>query len=83
MAGDAIRGHLRSGMAKAKVQQLLGPGQEQFRIQGIDSYGNPMPGDHTWYYYLGSWSVYGLDDAFLYVHFDADGHVVSAEIDGG
>jgi hypothetical protein len=52
----------------------------------VDGYGVRLDHPETWVYRLGSWSGLGpyvLDDAFLYVHFDPDGRVVAAEVNGG
>jgi hypothetical protein len=80
MARDAIRRHLNQGLNEQQVTSLLGkPGDV---ISGIDNGGHKLPGVKTYSYHLGCWSGYGLDDAFLYVHFDAGGLVVGAEVSG-
>jgi hypothetical protein len=83
MARDAIR-RLPTGMTADQVQALLGRPTPVPRYSGeVDAYGNHLKYPETWFYYLGSWSVYGLDDAFLYVHFDSDKKVALVEITGG
>jgi hypothetical protein len=80
MARDAIRRHLNHGLSEQQVTSLLGkPGNV---ISGIDAGGHKLLGVKTYSYHLGCWSGYGLDDAFLYVHLDAAGLVVSAEVNG-
>jgi hypothetical protein len=86
MARDAIR-HLPEGLPAARVRELLG-NPDPFPGPGgtVDGFGNRLRYPETWAYYLGSWSSlswYGLDSAFLYVHFGQDGRVASAEITGG
>ena len=80
MARDLVARHLPHGMDKKNVEKLLGP------PDGIptkeDAGGNRLPGTHVYEYYLGSWSGYGFDDAFLYVCFDASDQVMHAEING-
>lgn len=80
MARSAIRDHLRPGLSQAELVALLGePGA---RLTGKDAGGNGLAGSQTYSYYLGSWSIYGFDDAFLYVHLDSDGRIISAEVNG-
>jgi hypothetical protein len=87
MARDAIR-HLPAGMPKERVRELLGEGRPPWRDphRPVDAYGVQLDHPETWVYPLGCWSglgPYGFDDAFLYVHFDPDGRVVAAEVNGG
>ncbi len=87
MARDAMR-WIPIGMPADRVQELLGKKDKYFPGVGgdRDGFGNPLRGHTTWSYYLGCWSSisrYGIDSAFLYVHFGADGLVVAAEITGG
>jgi hypothetical protein len=83
MARDVIR-RLHARMTSGQVQDLLGQPTPVARLPGnVDAYGNRLKFPTTWSYYLGSWSGYGLDDAFLYVHFESDKKVASAEITGG
>ena len=80
---DAIK-RLPVGMSVDQVRDLLGEPAPVRRYAGaVDAYGNQLRYPETWKYYLGSWSGYGLDDAFLYVHFDSDEKVASVEITGG
>jgi hypothetical protein len=83
MARDVTQ-RLPIGMTADDVRNLLGPSTPVVRYAGaVDKFGNPMKYPETWSYYLGSWSGYGLDDAFLYVHFDAEKKVASVKITGG
>lgn len=87
MARDAMR-WIPIGMPADRVQELLGKTDKYFPGVGgdRDGFGNRLRGHTTWSYYLGSsssMSRYGLDSAFLYVHFDADELVVAVEITGG
>lgn len=83
MARDAIK-QLPIGMSAAQVRELLGETKPVSRFSGaVDAYGNRLLYPETWSYYLGSWSLYGFDDGFLYVHLDADSEVASVEITGG
>jgi len=86
MARDAIR-HLPAGLPADRVRALLGD-PDPFPGPGgaVDGFGHTLRYPETWAYALGcrsSLSWYGLDSAFLYVHFDSSGAVVSAEITGG
>lgn len=83
MARDAIR-HIPSGTSRERVRELLG--ETGCIPVGGDRWGVKPRQSETWEYYIGSWSAigpYGLDSAFLHVHFDRDGRVVAAEINGG
>jgi hypothetical protein len=60
-------------MTQAAVTALLGTPDE---IKHNDSLGEIFS------YYIGSWSMYGFDDAFVYTHFDASQTVLKAEITG-
>ncbi len=74
MARDLVRNHLPAGMTKSEVKDLLGVGQ---------SVETPAPQGEKWSYYLGCWFEVGLDSAFVYVHFNTEGRVVSATTGGG
>ena len=80
MARDLVRNHLRTGMPRSDVTALLG---SPIVLHGpTDAGGNPLRGDETYAYYIGQWSLYGFDDAFVYVHLNAAGRVIGAEING-
>jgi len=80
MARDLVRNHLPKGMSEAEVVALLGePGVLQ---GGTDTGGNRVLGTKTYFYYIGTWSLQGFDDAFVYVHLDSDSKVISAEVTG-
>lgn len=85
MGHDVIAKHIRRGMVQGEISDLLGkPNQINSHVGNrIDGFGNRLKGVKTYIYGLGSWSLYGLDDAFLYVHFDEDDRVVSADVAGG
>ena len=81
MAGDLVRNHLTAGLSRANVHALLGmPGDA---LSGTEREGmKNLVLAQTEKYYIGSWSLYGYDDAFVYVHFDGDGNLIAAEIYG-
>jgi hypothetical protein len=68
MARDLIHRHLPSGLPSAQVKTLLGPPSEAI--------------DDRYEYYLGSWSSYGYDDAFVYIYLDKSGKVKRANLVG-
>lgn len=74
MARDLICNHLPAGVTKSEVKDLLGEGVP---IDAQDRQGE------TWSYYIGCWYEVGLDSAFVYVHFDVNGRLISAAIGGG
>ena len=80
MSRDLMTRHLAVGMSEAQVTALLGkPG-------GVNR-GDQLPADRLrgaffYVYSIGSWSAGGMDDAFLYVHFDSAGRVMASEIYG-
>ena len=80
MARDLIRNHLPSGLSRAQTEALLGLPDN--RLSGTDSGGNRLRGTETYSYYIGSWSMHGLDDAFVYVYLDSNGNVIGSEING-
>ena len=47
-----------------------------------DASGHQLHGSEVFSYSIGSWSLYGMDDAFIYVHFDSRGGVIYSEITG-
>lgn len=76
MTREAIR-HIPPGTRKERVRELLGKPDPRW-ADASDA--------EDWTYYIGSWSglgPYNLDSAFVYVHFDRDGRVVSAQVGGG
>jgi hypothetical protein len=44
--------------------------------------GDPLPERRIYEYSVSSWTLHGMDDAFLYIHIDPNDHVVMAEIYG-
>jgi hypothetical protein len=83
MARDAIR-HLPPGLPADRVRALLGePQPVPGRHGSLDAFGNRLRHPETWWYWVGGWWWYGLDSAFLYIHFGPDGKVAAAEITGG
>ena len=80
MADDLVDNHLRKGMTRAEVVSLLGA--PMVLTGDCDSGGNALPGSETLSYSLGSWCEFGYDDAYLYVHLDAAGRVMEAEVTG-
>lgn len=76
-------------MARAACQALPAgtPIQAVVDLLGEGRTVHPHPGStppypRTWAYSLGNWSFHGLDEAYLYVHFDPHDLVLLAEIDG-
>jgi hypothetical protein len=80
MARDIVRNQLVPGSNESRVTNLLGDPEKV--ISGTDPGGNKLPGIKTFTYYLGCGSGSDFDDAFLYVHFDEAGTVISVEING-
>jgi len=81
MSRDLLRNHFPTGTAKASVIAILGdPGEIYTRAMGAGSY--RVIGHETYSYYIGSWSAYGYDDAFVYIHFDSTGKTIDTEITG-
>lgn len=72
MCRDLITNHLHSGMSRSKVQRLLSK-PDEIIYSKQDRGGNSLPGIETHAYYGGSWSMYGFDDAHLYVHLRSRG----------
>ena len=78
MAEDLVSNHVSPGMSSKQIVSLLGaPGEiwvkgTAFRVKG----------ERTFVYYIGSWSMQGMDDAFVCVHLDETGSVIEAEIHG-
>lgn len=67
-------------MSQADMHVLLGTPDDVFSASDRDRERNV--GEQTEKYRIGSWSEYGYDDAFVYVHFDDHRNVISAEIYG-
>ncbi len=80
MARDLIRNHLPSGLSRAQTEALLGAPDDI--LSGVDSGGNRLRGTETYSYSIGSWSMHGFDDAFVYVYLDSNGNVIGSEING-
>lgn len=69
------------GLNQQEVLNLLGePGNRL--TSATDAGGHRLRGAEVFSYYIGSWSMYGMDDAFVYVHFDTDGVAIYSEITG-
>jgi hypothetical protein len=66
MARDLIHRHLSAGLSSAQVETLLGPPSEAI--------------DDRYEYYVGSWSSYGYDDAFVCIYLDKSGKVKRANL---
>ncbi|WP_148618760.1 hypothetical protein [Mariniblastus fucicola] len=69
------------GMDRDGVIELLGQPGDRLD-SATDAGGHPLRGAEVFSYYIGSWSMHGMDDAFVYVHFDTDGAVIHSEITG-
>jgi hypothetical protein len=78
MCRDAIRRFIHPGLNESEVITLLGSPTD---VQQDERRDRPI-GTRSYRYWIGSWSFQGMDDAFLYVHFDSEGRVVRAEIYG-
>ena len=78
MSGDLIRNHLPRGLTRLQVEALIG--RTSWTMGPNGGYG--ARGAETHKYGIGSWSMQGMDDAFVYVHYDVNGNVIDAEIDG-
>jgi hypothetical protein len=80
MSGDLVRNHLLRGLSRSQVESLIGKTRhtinpsdaDGFKVRGAvtHEYGIDNLGDPVW------------DNAFVYVHYDANGKVVSAEVTG-
>jgi hypothetical protein len=70
MAEDLIKNHLKPGLSRKQVIDLIGEDK------------NTDDGEVK--YWLGSWSftLNGYDDAFIFIKFDNNNKLVSAEING-
>jgi len=70
-----------SGVTRDDVVELLGEPND--RLTGkTDAGGHTLRGVDVFSYCIGSWSMHGMDDAFVYVYFDSTDTVVCAEITG-
>ena len=69
------------GLNQQQVLELLGEPGDRL-TSTIDAGGHRLRGAEVFSYYIGCWSMHGMDDAFVYVHFDADGAVIHSEITG-
>jgi hypothetical protein len=78
MSGDLVRNHLRKGLSRSQVEALIGRTDSKMGPNG----GDGARGAETHKYYIGSWSMHGMDDAFVYVHYDVSGNLIDAEING-
>ena len=80
MARDIVKRVVRPGMPEKQVVELLGWPDRIRDRRGLG--GDPLPDRRIYEYRLGSFTFYGMDDAFLYVHIDQSDHVIMAEIYG-
>src|SRR5688500_7318757 len=64
MARDLIRNHLPQGTSETQTIAALGPPDEI--LSGEDNDRHSLLVARTYSYYIGSWSLYGMDDAFIY-----------------
>lgn len=80
MARDVVR-RLTPGMTEAQVVAMLGK-PEEVVLANRDAGGNHVLGPRAYTYYLGGWSMRGMDSAFVFVHLDANDRVIKSEIDG-
>jgi hypothetical protein len=78
MADDLVRNHLAGGLSRSQVRALIGSPDRTLQSNASTR----VLGAETDTYRIGSWSMQGMDDAFVYVHYDANGNVIEAEIYG-
>ena len=78
MCRDLVSRHLIAGTAEPQVVALLGKPAGVYKAGERDH----LVGAQTYVYSIGNWSFQGMDDAFLYVHLDANGRVIYGEIYG-
>ncbi|MEY2536294.1 MAG: hypothetical protein QOG67_34 [Verrucomicrobiota bacterium] len=80
MCRDLMKRFIPPGTTAKQVVALLGaPSSIDEAKPGDDE---PMIGTHRFKYHVGNWSMHGMDDAFLYVHFDKDDRVIKTQIYG-
>ena len=81
MCTDIIERQLTPGMTLSSIADLLGDSYREWdrsRFSGDDQ----TPGARTILYDVGPCSWIGYDDAFLFLHLDADDRLVSANVYG-
>jgi hypothetical protein len=78
MAEDLVTNHVSPGMSVKQLIDLLGDPGDTW-VKGT---GHRVMGEKTFVYYIGSWSLEGMDDAFVCIHLDGSGRVIEAEICG-
>jgi hypothetical protein len=80
MCRDLIKHFLQPGIPEKQVVRLIGPPDQV--EDGHGSERDRLIGARFYRYYIGNWSFQGMDDAFLYVHFDSQDRVIKVEIYG-
>lgn len=80
MADDLVAHHLPAGMATAAVVTLLGQPDETYDKGWLEQ--RRYTNEQIYSYYIGGWSLHGLDDAFVSIEFDAAGLLVRSEVLG-
>lgn len=78
MAEDLVTNHVSPGMSVKQLVALLGDPEDTWDKRTV----HRVLGEQTFAYYIGSWSLEGMDDAFVRIHFDESGKVIEAEICG-
>lgn len=73
--------YAKPGMSESEIEAAFGK-PDEIDLDKEDAGGHKLTGVKTWEWGLGNWSVYGYDDAFLYISFDSSGKVVSAQVNG-
>jgi len=81
MADDLIRRHLQKGMTSDEVVKLIGRPETTLKGE-TDGGANRLVGNHTYSYWIGSWTFAAWDSTFVYVYFDDNERVISAEMQG-
>lgn len=81
MVSSLLDDHLPKGMTEEQVTTLLG---EDFTLveQGTADWPNPFREPKCHLYYVGFWSDWGMDDAFVVIFFDDNGRLTSRRLDG-
>jgi hypothetical protein len=80
MSRDLVTNHLRKGLSLAQVEALIG--HTEWVIKPGSPDGHRTRGAESRVYGIGSWPYHGLNGAFVYVHFDSNGQLIEAEING-
>jgi hypothetical protein len=78
MAEDLVTNHVSPGMSVEQIVSLVGEPEDTWVAGTVQR----VLGEKTFAYYIGSWSLHDMDDAFVCVHFNESDQVIEAEIYG-